>query len=79
VSADAVKPYTRVIHVMWKTSEVPSRWTRSSNSWLNMNPEFVYCHWNDTELESFVADEYPWLLSTYRAYPYPIQRADVAR
>jgi len=44
-----------------------------------MNPDFVYCLWNHTELESFVADEYPWLLSTYLAYPYIIQRCDVAR
>jgi len=44
-----------------------------------MNEKFVYCHWNDSELEAFVADEYPWLLSTYVAYPYNIQRSDVAR
>jgi len=44
-----------------------------------MNPQFVYCHWNHSELEAFVADEYPWLLSTYLAYPYVIQRCNLAR
>ena len=44
-----------------------------------MNEKFAYCHWTHAELEAFVADEYPWLLSTYLAYPYVIQRCDVAR
>jgi len=79
VSADAAKPYTSVIHVVWTTSEVPSRWNRSAISWPRMNPKFVYCHWNHTKLEWFVEDEYPSLLSTYLAYPYVIQRCDVAR
>ena len=79
VSASATKPYTSIIHVMWTTSEVPARWQRSAKTWPNMNEKFVYCHWNHSELEAFVADEYPWLLSTYLAYPYIIQRCDVAR
>jgi len=79
VSAHAGKPYTSIIHVMWATSEIPSRWKRSASSWPDKHPDFVYCVWNDTELEAFVADEYPWLLSTYLAYPYVIQRCDVAR
>ena len=79
MSAHATKPYTSIIHVMWTTSEVPIRWKRSAKSWTNMNSKFVYCHWNHVELEAFVADEYPWLLSTYLAYPYVIQRCDVAR
>ena len=79
VSAHAAKPYTSIIHVMWTTSEVPIRWKESANSWLSMNPKFVHCVWNHSELEAFVADEYPWLLSTYVSYPYVIQRCDVAR
>jgi len=79
VSAHATKPYTSIIHVMWTTSEIPSRWNKSAKSWITRNTEFVYCHWNDSELEAFVADEYPWLLSTYVSYPYVIQRCDVAR
>jgi len=44
-----------------------------------MNKDFAYCLWTHAELETFVADEYPWLLSTYHDYPYLIQRCDVAR
>ena len=44
-----------------------------------MNKKFVYCHWTDAELDAFVADEFPWFLSTFRAYPYVIQRCDAAR
>ena len=78
MSTDAEKPYTSIIHVIWTTAEVPSRWKRSAESWPSMNSEFVYCHWNHAELEAFVADEYLWFLSTYLAYPYVIQRCDVA-
>ena len=79
VSVTTAKPYTSIIHAMWKTSEIPERWSTSANSWPKENENFVYCLWNDTELEAFVADEYPWLLSTYLAYPYVIQRCDAAR
>jgi len=44
-----------------------------------MNKEFAYCFWTDAELEAFVADEYPWLLSTYHNYVHHIQRCDVVR
>jgi len=64
---------------MWTTSEVPSSWNKSAKSWITRNAKFVHCHWNHSELEAFVADEYPWLLSTYVSYPYVIQRCDVAR
>jgi len=79
VSANATKPYTSIIHTMWSTSEIPTRWKATAKSWLRLNDKFVYCLWTDAELENFVADRYPWLLATYLAYPYPIQRADVAR
>jgi len=64
---------------MWTTPEVPDKWKRSAKTCLTMNDKFVYCHWTDAELEEFIADEYPWFLSTYLAYPYVIQRCDVAR
>ena len=64
VSARATKQYTSIIHVMWTTSEVPKRWKRSAKSCLSKNEKFTYCHWTNAELEAFVADEYPWLLST---------------
>jgi len=79
VSASADKPYTSIIHVMWNNFEVPVKWWPSAMSWLKRNHKFVYCHWTLSELESFVADRYPWLLPTYIAYPYFIQRCDVAR
>jgi len=79
VIAGAAKPYTSVIHAMWTTVEIPSRWQQSASTWLSMNTDFAYCLWTHAELEELVADEYPWLLSTYRGYRYFIQRCDVAR
>ena len=79
VSASAAKPYTSIIHVMYKNREVPDRWKRSSKSWVTANKDFVYCFWTDPELEAFVIDEYPWILPTYYGYKHPIQRCDVVR
>jgi len=64
---------------MWTTSEIPTKWKRSAETWITLNKDFAYCLWTDVELEPFVADEYPWLLSTYHDYPYHIQRCDAAR
>ena len=64
---------------MWNSSEIPKRWKRSAKSCVTKNRDFAYCLWTHAELEAFVADEYPWLLSTYDDYPYLIQRCDVAR
>jgi len=64
---------------MWTTAKIPSRWNRSAKTWVNKNKDFAYCLWTHAELETFVADEYPWLLSTYHDYTYLIQRCDVAR
>lgn len=43
------------------------------------NSDWIYCHWTDDELLSFITVEYPDFLSTYNAYPYDIQRVDAAR
>ena len=35
--------------------------------------------WTDDKSRALIATEYPWFLSTYDAYPHPIQRADAIR
>ncbi len=44
-----------------------------------LNPGYKYSLWSDSDLEAFIAKEYPWFLETYQTYPYPIQRVDAAR
>lgn len=79
VSASATKPYTSIIHTIYTTTEIPSSWKKSAKTCVTLNKDFAHCHWSFAELEDFVADEYPWLLSTYQGYKYFIQRCDVAR
>lgn len=35
--------------------------------------------WSDDASRNFIAEYYPWFLSTFDGYVYPIQRADVIR
>ncbi|KAH9429119.1 hypothetical protein MCOR27_004740 [Pyricularia oryzae] len=35
--------------------------------------------WHSQDSLAFIANEYPWFLSTYEGYKYPIQRVDVMR
>jgi len=35
--------------------------------------------WSDASSRNFIAEYYPWFLSTFDGYVYPIQRADVIR
>ena len=79
MSASASKPYTSIVHTIYTTSEIPSRWRDSARTWVAVNRDFAHCHWTWPELEAFVGAEYPWLASTYRGYRYFIQRCDVAR
>jgi mannosyltransferase OCH1-like enzyme len=76
---NASRPFTKILHRMWKTDQVPVNWEMGVVSCRFKNREYVYCHWTDSELESFIAAEYPDFLATYLAYPYSIQRADAAR
>ena len=79
VSASESRPYTRLIHAMYKNADMPRRWLRSARSWPAANRDFAYCYWTDAELAAFVAAEYAWLVPTYDSYAFPIQRCDVVR
>jgi mannosyltransferase OCH1-like enzyme len=64
---------------MWKTSVVPDSWSLGVKKCREFNPDWLYCHWTDEELASFIDSEYPDFRSTYDAYPYDIQRSDAVR
>jgi len=68
VSASDAKPYTSVLHTIYTTAEIPRRWRHIAETWVSVNKDFAHCHWTWPELDAFAADEYPWLLSTYRGY-----------
>ena len=77
--SDATIPFRRIIHRMWKTDTVPDAWAEGEETCRRANLDWIYCHWTDAELSSFVAAVFPDFLPTYNSYPYNIQRADAAR
>ena len=69
----------KIMHTTWKTHFMREGWIKAGKDCRDINEGFVFCHWTDDNLETFVAAEYPELLETFLLYPYPIQRADLGR
>lgn len=71
--------FPRHIHQTWKDANIPEKWRELNEGCRRMNPGYKFTVWTDSDLETFIADKYPWFLKTYSSYPYPIQRVDAAR
>ena len=72
-------PFPRIVHQTWKSYSVPAKWLRYRTECRRLNPDYNFTLWNDADLEKFIASKYPWFLSTYKGYPYHIERVDSAR
>jgi len=71
----------KIIHQTWKTNieeDLPPSVLQSSKEWKEMNPDWEYRLWNDSEVRDFVAKDYPNLLDMYD-HIEPVQRADLFR
>ncbi|KAK3687159.1 nucleotide-diphospho-sugar transferase [Podospora appendiculata] len=75
----------KIIHQIfhnWKdpTNEtLPSDWDATRDTCLQANPDFEHRLWTDRTSTEFITAEYPWFLSTYQGYAYPVQRVDALR
>lgn len=70
----------KIIHQTYKSLEqLPKVWKETPNSWKYKNPEWEYKFWSDEDNRNLVKTNFPWFLSTYDSYQYPIQRADAIR
>jgi hypothetical protein len=67
------------LHQLWKTEDVPARFTVLRETWRTRNPGWTIRLWTDRDLEELVATHYPELLDIYRGYEVPICRADLGR
>lgn len=58
-----------------------SEWLICYESWLRLypEPEYEHMHWDDKELEEFIAEYYPWFLDIYKCYDVNIKRYDISR
>uniref|UniRef100_A0A7S2GXA6 Alpha 1,4-glycosyltransferase domain-containing protein n=2 Tax=Haptolina brevifila TaxID=156173 RepID=A0A7S2GXA6_9EUKA len=66
---------------MYKTADLPAKWANAPAAWAvhHPPPEYQYMLWTDESLRELITTDYPWLLPTYDAYPYPTQRWDASR
>lgn len=70
----------RIIHQTWRDHHtMPTSWQQASNSCRHLHRDYEYRFWSDDDARRLIARTYPQLLSTFDAYPYDIQRADVIR
>jgi len=69
-----------IIHQSYKSfSTLPSHWADGPTAWQTLHPHYTYKFWSDADNRLLIQQHYAWFLSTYDAYPTPIQRADAAR
>ncbi|GAA5969100.1 hypothetical protein JCM11641_007469 [Rhodosporidiobolus odoratus] len=69
----------KLIHATWKTDVLPERWEKVRQGCIDLHPDYEFKLWSDAASRAFIAEHYPWFLSTFDGYVYPIQRADVIR
>lgn len=69
----------RIFMQTWKDTFVPNKWKDSPESVSEKMGHWEYHLMTDDMNRAFVRDNFPDFLSTYDAYPYPIQRADAIR
>jgi hypothetical protein len=67
------------LHQLWKTEDVPARFTTLRETWRRRNPRWDVRLWTDRDLDELVATRYPELLDIYHGYEAPICRADLGR
>lgn len=57
----------------------PVEWHKFSRTWKRRFPDWKYMLWNKTKCDHLVRKYYPWFLSKYNSYKFPIQKVDVIR
>lgn len=69
----------KIIHQTYKTTTIPEVWREGQQRCKDLNPDYQYILWTDEMARDFISEHYPWFLTTFDNYPYPIERADAIR
>lgn len=69
----------RIIHRTWKDDRIPKKWEDAYDHCQGTHQDYKSMFWTDLKARNFINEEYPWFLSTFDGYSYPIQRADAIR
>ena len=71
---------SRVIFQTWKSRiDIPPNYRHWRSTFIRNNPEFKCVLWDDDDNREFIAEKFPWFLSTYDRLPAAIFRADAVR
>ena len=69
----------KIIIQTWKTDDLPQREQAFADGWKRLNTGFDYRLFDDAACEGLIADAAPEFLPDYRAFPFPVMRADFFR
>eukprot|EP00210_Caulerpa_lentillifera_P001107 g1068.t1 len=69
----------RIIHQTYKSEKLPSGMVSLVKSWIDMNPNWTYRFYNDTDCLEFVKNEFPQYLDAYKSLPKNVERSDFFR
>lgn len=69
----------KLLHQSWKTSDLPAKFKRWSNTCRKQHPDWEWVLWTDEDNLQLVKDYFPWLEETFLSLPGNIYRADLAR
>lgn len=71
--------FPKLIMQTWKTTMVPTQWSKGQASVQEHFPTWKYILFSDAMNDKFVMHYFPEYLDAFRSLRYPIQRADVIR
>jgi len=69
----------KIIHQTYKDTSIPDKWLKGQQNCINLHKDYQYILWTDDMSREFISEEFPWFLSTWDDYKYPIERADAIR
>lgn len=74
-----LRPLPRLIHQSWSTENLPSKFSKWSETCRVKNQDWEYVLWTDDDNQALVEKYFPWFVETYNNLPGVINRADVVR
>lgn len=72
----------KIIHQSYfglENATMSETWQEAQRSIQSHNVDYRYILWNKDMAHDFIAEHYPWFISTYENYPYHIMRIDALR
>ena len=69
----------KIIHQSWKTSDLPPKFRKWHQSWIDVHEGWEIRLWTDQDNLQLVKDKFPFFLDRYNQLSSNIKRADAAR